>query len=427
MKLRLSRIMLATFAGGALLAGGATLPARAASDGNYRFDNQHCSGSADASNRNGNATPSNDYTEVGCHSVTISLLDNGGHEYFGIGIQQTAVGEHGTLYSVLSNVPDAVGSNVHQYDVWYDFGPSAGGCQRYTYDSNHPTSAPTHSPGPYSCPWMNPNAPNYFPQFNTAPNPATGLRLYIGADDNTAGGEHDASALGNGPSDGGGVHLALDPRSVMPWLLSVVAHNPQFVLQHPLPAGDGGIGFCVDGLCFSVQTQRQVAYQGGGSPTNPPAPDPGCTPGTQVNGSTVNCNNYPYQSGSSHNDSGSRDAAQYNQRTFDKPMACDSDFSRDPSTGKEVSNMRYCGNGGMSYWNSTHGTVYDEPGVQIYNDPDPDGDSGDGIYPHPGVYIGTCGIIVGGRPDSNPNAFKYPTLPSALANPQGQVVFRTGC
>lgn len=401
--------------------GVATLPGvQGASDGNNRFASQHCSGSADASNRNGNAVPSNDYIETGCHNFTIAILDNGGHEYFGMGIQQTKVGEHGTLYPAASHLPDNVGANVHQWDVWYDFGRAVGGCTRYTYDSNNAMAPPNRSPGPYSCPWMNPTAPNYFPQFGAAPDPSTGLKIYIGADDNLAGGEHDASALSNGPSDGGGVFAALDPRSVMPWVLNVVAGHRQYVLQHPLPIGDGGIGFCVDGLCISAHTSRQVAYQGKpGDYTN----DPGCTPGTLVDGSAVDCSNYPYQPGTSHNDTASRDAAQYNQHTWDKPMKCDSDFSN--VNGKDTSNMRYCGNGGMRYWDAAHGIVYTEPGVQIYNDPDPDGDSGDGVYPHPGIYIGTCGIIVGATP--RPGSIQYPVLPSPPANAEGQVILATGC
>jgi hypothetical protein len=379
--------------------------AQGASDGNYRFENQHCSGSADASNLNG-PNSSNDHTEVGCHNFVVSVLDNGGHEYFGMGMQQTRVGEQGTLYPVASHLPNSPGSNVHQYDVWYDFGAAGGGCKRYVYDSNHPTAAPQPSPTATSCPWMDSHAPNHFAQFNAPPDPSTGLKIYIGADDNLAGGEHDASALNNGPSDGGGSYLALDPRTVMPWLLSLVAHNPQYVLQHPLPASDGGIGLCVDGICLSAHTSRQVAYQGGGNPST----DPGCT-----QSATVNCANYPYQPGASHDDGASRDAAEYNPHTFDKPMKCDSDGT----------NMQYCGNGGMRYWNDTHGTVYDEPGVEIYNDPDPDGDSGDGIYPHPGIYVGTCGIIVGGTPKRQ--SFQYPKLPSPPANPQGQVILKTGC
>jgi len=70
-----------------------------------------------------------------------------------------------------------------------------------------------------------------------------------------------------------------------------------------------------------------------------------------------------------------------------------------------------------------------EPGVQIYNDPDPDGDSGDGIYPHPGIYIGTCGVIIGGEPRPG-NKFKkdpWTMPPSPWTNSQGQLDLSTGC
>jgi hypothetical protein len=322
----------------------------AASDGNYRYRLQHCAAFADAFDRG--AKGGGDHTsEPGCHTVTMTISDNGGHEYFGIGFQQTKDGEHGTLYPVASNFPDSIGSNLHQEDVWYDLGSSSGGCKRYVYDSNDPNRPPQPSPTGPSCPWMNPKAPNYYPQFKVPADPSTGIRIYFGADDNVAGGEHDSAyRLQAGPSDGGGWHVALDPRSVMPWLLAFAHDHPRYVLSHPLPAGDAGIGFCTDGICFSVQTQRQVAYQGGGQP------------------SARNSDEQP------------RDAAHYNRHTYDKPMKCDSDGDH----------QKYCGRGGMVYWHDQHGTVYDEPGVQVYNDPDPDGDSGDGIYPHPGIYIGTC-------------------------------------
>ena len=404
-------------AGGVVAAGAAMVlgqgVARAVSDGNYRWQNQHCAPYANAFDP-GPSGGGDNTSEVGCHNFTVTVSDNGGHEYFGIGFQQTPDHEHGTLYPVAQYVPDQTGANVHQEDAWYDLGSKNGGCQRWVYDSNNPTNPPQPSPTTPSCPWMSPSAPNYFRTFDAAPAPETGIRIYIGADDNLAGGEHDSSyALQDGASDGGGSHLALDPRSVNPWLLAFVKNHPQYVLSHPLPAGDGGIGFCVDGVCLVAQTQRQVAYQGG----NSPSPDPGpSNPDTYPGG-------YPYQPGTNHDDTAPRDAAQYNDHTYDKPMLCDSDGDH----------QKYCGAGGMGYWNDQHGTVYDEPGVQIYNDPDPDGDSGDGIYPHPGIYIGTCGVIIGGksRPGSSVNDGQgnapWTMPPSPWTTSQGQLVLSTGC
>ena len=71
----------------------------------------------------------------------------------------------------------------------------------------------------------------------------------------------------------------------------------------------------------------------------------------------------------------------------------------------------------MNDWRDQEGTVYAEPGVQVYEDPDPqaspidpvaeieggarDGgapipDGGPSLYPLPGTYAGTCGLIVNG-------------------------------
>ena len=46
-------------------------------------------------------------------------------------------------------------------------------------------------------------------------------------------------------------------------LLSQAAGNSPFLLTHPLPGFDTGMGFCADGFCFSAQSQRRVIYRGG--------------------------------------------------------------------------------------------------------------------------------------------------------------------
>ena len=125
------------------------------SDGNYDPARQHCSGHADN-------VESPDYAEDGCHSGTFTIRDAGGHEYFGWGIQQTAVGEQGVFPDAL---PFDLFANVHAGDFWYDMGD---GCTRYTFDAATPGS-PT--PGP--CPWLDPNAPNYYGP-NPAPDPGSG-------------------------------------------------------------------------------------------------------------------------------------------------------------------------------------------------------------------------------------------------------------
>jgi hypothetical protein len=79
--------------------------------------------------------------------------------------------------------------------------------------------------------------------------------------------------------------------------------------------------------------------------------------------------------------------------------------------------------------------VYAEPGVQTYGDPDPQSspidpvaevakgagqpDPAPSLYPLPGVYAGTCGVVAG-----TPNA---PAPDSPVTNHAGQVVVATGC
>jgi hypothetical protein len=154
--------------------------------------------------------------------------------------------------------------------------------------------------------------------------------------------------------------------------------NKTYLLTHPLPLVDFGIGACTDGLCQSTQTQQRRAYDGG----NASAPD--------------------------------RDAADYGGYTWD-PESCS---SADP-------NPETCGNkpGGISYWHDQSGDVYVEPGVQVYEDPNPAG-SPIAMYPVPAFYAGTCGVIVGGGPSGSATR-----LPSAvpMTNDAGQLVVATGC
>jgi hypothetical protein len=46
----------------------------------------------------------------------------------------------------------------------------------------------------------------------------------------------------------------------------------------------------------------------------------------------------------------------------------------------------------LAYWHKQSGDVYVNPGVQVYEDPNPAG-SPIGPYPLPGAYAGTCGVV----------------------------------
>ncbi|MCA1830607.1 MAG: hypothetical protein ABR552_04410 [Actinomycetota bacterium] len=326
----------------------------AVSDGNYSYAAMHCSGHASNSAEGW-------YTEEGCHTLSVTVGDSGGHEYFGVGYDHTPEGAKGL---VPFRAPGyAFGANLQRADVWTDTGD---GCNRTVvhFTDDQGTASPSTSKD--ACPWMDPNAPNYWPQFEAVPDPASGIKIYFGDDDNSDGGEHDSSPyVQNGASDGGGAHFELSPSQVSDWVAGVMTADPTFVLRHPLPAGDAGLGFCADGICFSMQTQRRVVYQGGGD--------------------------------------GERDAANYDGVTWD-PSRCSG------ATGSD--DAAHCGGHDLSWWNDQVGTVYAEPGVQIYEDPDPEG-SPIGPYPLWGIYVGTCGVIAQG-----PMAFPA----SPYTNSAGQLV-----
>ncbi|MEY2566831.1 MAG: hypothetical protein QOE35_1360 [Actinomycetota bacterium] len=287
-----------------LMSGGV---ARAVSDGQYRYQKQHCSAYAD------NYTTEDSY-EAGCHSLEFSVADGNDNEWFSYGYQQTSDG-----------------NSVDPFSPVIDGNPNGG-------------------------------------------DPTTGLKLYFGADDNLDNGEHDSSPLvDNGPSDGGGIQFNVSPESVAVWAAALAGGDTQYLLTHPLPLVDGGFGACADGLCFAATSQERTAYQGTGT------------------------NDHPVYD--------------YSGKTWD-PESCagPSDTEADCSDGS--------GTHDITYWEAQDGRVTTEPGVQVYEDPDPQG-SPIGTYPLPAAYAGTCGVTVGGGP------LQAPASPAT--NDAGQLHADTGC
>jgi hypothetical protein len=202
--------------------------------------------------------------------------------------------------------------------------------------------------------------------------PTTGARVFFGADDNLDTGEHDSSALiGDGPSDGGAVVLDVSPMSMARWVAAVQAADLAYLLAHPVPLVGAGFGSCADGICESIQSERRVAYQGGAT------------------------------------DGRGRHVADYDGKQWD-PESCagPSDTPAD------------CGGSDITYWHDQEGSVRVEPGIQVYEDPSPEG-SPIGPYPLPAVYVGPCGLILGG------GAVQAPASP--LTNGAGQLVVGTAC
>jgi hypothetical protein len=249
--------------------------------------------------------------EPGCQSFTFNVADGAGNEGF-IGLQQTADGE----------LPD-------------------------------PTAPVYGVPATFD--------------------PASGMHVYFGADDNLDNGEHDSSPLiSNGPSDGGAIVLNADPAAADAWIAAFQAADVAYLLTHPVPVFDGGFGACADGICFALTTVERVAYEGGDS------------------------------------DRPEQHAADYSGKTWD-PETC----------GGPSDTAADCGPGDITYWHNRDGVRTVEPGVQVFEDPDPQG-SPIGPYPLPALYVGTCGVIAGGGPNAQVPA-------SPLTNAAGQLVIETGC
>jgi hypothetical protein len=328
---------------------GAAGMAAAVSTGGYAPSKQGCSPDADA-----NATQG---AEPGCHNLVGSVSDGSGQTYASAGTYQTA--QNQAVHS----------GNVTVYPNGTPTGPAAGA----TFDaSGSPSVTPTVRPG--------------------TPSPAaasllSGGQVYFGADDNLDVGEHDGadgqygtSKSVNGPSDGGNLEVNWHPTQTASWLadLMVLAHggSPAPIAENPVPVADAGGGGCADGTCIGLYTARRSIYQGGGAGG----------------------------SGSS------RDAYNYQGKTWD-PYDC--------SSGDPQSEQACITEGGHTmdwYRQQEAKNVYAEPGAQVYEDPDPQGSPAGPtqLYPLPSAYAGTCGVAAGG------GAAKAPASPAT--NSAGQVV-----
>ena len=238
--------------------------------------------------------------------------------------------------------------------------------------------------GPPGAPWVSP----------TGGDPASRPSVYIGADDNLNNGEHDGSdQMGTGPSDGGGIRFAADPASVEAWLAAVMA-DPFQIFVHPVPIVDAGIGVCADGVCFTAQTGRRTVFTGD---------DPCEAHDLEANGESLE------ECRARTADTRDRQVTNYEGHEWD-PDSCSG-----PSDAPED-----CGGRPLEDWNEQERTVYADPGLSVYEDPDAQGSPLD-PYPLTAVYVGTCGVVVGGGP-----AAQVPASP--ITNGAGQAVVTTpGC
>jgi len=191
---------------------------------------------------------------------------------------------------------------------------------------------------------------------------AHGVVLYFGMDDNTDNGEHDGftganntDGAINGPSDGGGMTLSVTPQNAGN---APNGHNPE-------GAANYSTGFCADGICGAATTQQQTVYYGCDAPNST---NDACAPGTAKSGNV-------YENGA--------------PASRKEPKSCSSgDVAGEKSC---ITNANP--NGANGYRQGTPNKMNVQPGVQIYQDPDPQRSP---VAPvgTPGLYAGTCGVYL---------------------------------
>lgn len=347
----------------AMLAAGIILlgaSASAVSDGYYDPARMLCTGYSNTTGAG--AVP-------GCYSVIIEIADASGHLYFGAGARQVDLGE----------LP------LQTFDVWVD--PGLG--MKYTFTVSRSSDG---IGGGIIGPRIEPGTPAQ---------PQQGLYLYFGADDNLERGEHDGSPLmHNGPSDAGGISIDIRPETATAWLNALQSLDPATLLANPVPLYGAGLGGCADGICFGGTAVRRVAYLGG-----------------KADGSHRDAPNYDGVLWDPETCSGESDGV-----TKEEVDACD-----DPSTPRidclldplacNTATINGSGYENIIYWHNKSGVVYVEPGLNVYQDPDPQA-SPLGPYPIPALSLGTCGFVFGGGDLS----FNLPGTNSA-----GQIVVGTAC
>jgi hypothetical protein len=352
--------------------------ALAVSGGGYDPSQQDCRSNADASTTK-TATP-------GCHNFKLSVADSKGKRYAELGLDQMPQGPAtpglaGVGYPGAPNFPHAgcvaVNTNGTGGHTGSNCGTAKGGAgAALIFDTENPgRTKATPSTGPVDTKGIVASA-------------MAGTQIYLGADDNLDAGEHDGVTgmhgtknSVNGPSDGGAITVGVAPGKA--------TKAPS--ATNLVPVATASEGACADGFCEEVTTVRQAVFHGGG---------------------TAN----------------SRDAANYQDKKWD-PYTCSSGSPTSESTGTNG-----CGPQTMDQWRAKEAkNVYAEPGVQIYEDPDPQGSPIDPIYeagivpkpilyPLPAAYVGSCGVIVGG-------GGAPPAPASPLTNKAGQIVIapKTGC
>jgi hypothetical protein len=350
-----------------------TLPVQAVSGGGYNPQQQNCSPSADRNDQLGS-------TEPGCHNATFQVNDGSG------GYAQS--------WHVLSVNSDQLPNNTSPHSGSVVLDPGRGQSTTLRFDTGTgalllvsplglavdlltwagngfqgPPPIPSKLVGPPGKPSAGVSHASAA-KHSALSNPGN-LQVYFGADDNLDNGEHDGvnpsdfagqdAQVANGPSDGGAVQANTHPQGSASHPGTLITRNVDPTDPHnPVRAADAGTGACADGLCAGADTSRRKAYQGG------------CTTCPDQN---VYSDQYTTQWRSPDCNSGSTQ----NQN----------DCGANWQNGSEQGNIY------GPY--SERGAYYTDPGVFVYEDPDPQSSPVfpvDPTYPMCELYAGTMGVWV---------------------------------
>lgn len=337
---------------GALLAVAGALHASAVSGGGYSPERQGCSATADRNDRP-------DSTEPGCHNATLQV-DAGAWHPLAVGTDQTPNGTNVHSGSVV--LDDGQGQ---RHTVAFDTGE--GGAATFVTNlvgwlAGGAAGAPPSPDGIAGVPSLTVSSG----QGGSGPdlNHPT-ASVYFGADDNLDVGEHDAvnpdanhgrdRRVADGPSDGGAAQANLHPQGSASNPATLADNVAPADHHRPVRAADATAAGCADGLCAGFDTQRRKMYQGG-------------------------CRSCADQ------------AVYDDQRTTDWR-------SPDCNSGSTW-NQDQCGanwqtgdeQGDITQPYRERGAYYDDPGVFVYEDPDPQSSPLLPVYPICELYAGTEGV-----------------------------------
>lgn len=358
---------------GAAMALASVLTALAVSGGGYSYQRQGCSASADRNDR-----PNS--TERGCHNATAQV---GVGSWHAASVNTDQTPNNTNVHSGSVVIDDGRGT---RHTVSFDTGEGGAvndGSTLVAWLAGGAQGAPPGATGVGGIPTLSVSN-GRSRSGNDLDHPTASV--YFGADDNLDVGEHDSvnpqhdhnrdRAVANGPSDGGALQANVHPQGSASHPGSLVQNVDPSSQHDPVRAADAAAGGCADGLCFGADTMRRRMYQGG------------CR----------RCADQAVYSDQQSTDWRSPDCNSGSTQNQD-------DCGRNWQSGNETGDIT-----GPYY---ERGGYYDDPGVFVYEDPDPQASPVLPLYPICEFYAGTEGLYVCSMP------IVPLTVPPAIGAPSG--------